>query len=100
MLSVLAKRRRAASLAEVVDIMTTWYVMKDRSGTVGATGVADAVRALHGSRPAIRIHLVGHSLGGRLMAGCAKALCDSPTLQPDSLTLLEAAFSPGDCFRA
>ena len=27
------------------------------------------------------------------MAACAKALCDSPKLQPDSLMLLEAAFS-------
>jgi hypothetical protein len=73
--------------------LTTWYVMKDRSGTVGATGVADAVRALHASHPRVRIHLVGHSLGGRLIAGCAKALCASPRLQPDSLLLLEAAFS-------
>jgi hypothetical protein len=73
--------------------LTTWFVMKDRSGTVGATGVADAVRALHAGRPGIRIHLVGHSLGGRVMASCAKALCESPKLQPDSLMLLEAAFS-------
>ena len=73
--------------------LTTWYIMKDRSGTVGAAGVAPAVRALHKSRPDMRIHLVGHSLGGRLMAGCAKALCDAPELQVDSLTLLEAAFS-------
>jgi pimeloyl-ACP methyl ester carboxylesterase len=55
--------------------------------------VADAVRALHASRPGIRIHLVGHSLGGRLMAGCAKALCETPKLQIDSLMLLEGAFS-------
>jgi hypothetical protein len=27
------------------------------------------------------------------MAACAKALCDPPKVQPDSLTLLEAAFS-------
>jgi hypothetical protein len=73
--------------------LTTWYVMKRRSGTVGATGVAAAVRALHRGRPSIRIHLVGHSLGGRLMASCAKALGSSPKLQPDSLMLLEAAFS-------
>ena len=73
--------------------LTTWYIMKDRSGTVGATGVADAVRALHASHPKVKIHLVGHSLGGRLMAGCAKALCIAPKLQPDSLLLLEAAFS-------
>jgi hypothetical protein len=41
----------------------------------------------------VKIHLVGHSLGGRLMAACVKALGESPTLQPDSLMLLEAAFS-------
>jgi len=73
--------------------LTNWYVMKDRSGTVGAVGVADAVRALHASRPNMRIHLVGHSLGGRLMASCAKALGEAPTLRIDSLMLLEAAFS-------
>ena len=73
--------------------LTTWYVMKDRSGAVGANGVADAVRAVHAARPDIRIHLVGHSLGGRLMAACTKALCTPPPLQPDSVTLLEAAFS-------
>src|SRR5207247_3211012 len=54
--------------------LTTWYLMKDRSGAVGASGVADAVRAMHASHPNVKIHLVGHSLGGRLMAGCAKAL--------------------------
>jgi hypothetical protein len=73
--------------------LTTWYVMKERSGTVGAKGAAAAVRAVHAARPDVRIHLVGHSLGGRLMASCAKALAASPTLQPDSLMLLEAAFS-------
>lgn len=73
--------------------LTTWYVMKDRSGTVGAKGVAAAVRALHGKCPDTKIHLVGHSLGGRLMASCAKALGAPPKVQPDSLMLLEAAFS-------
>lgn len=73
--------------------LTKWYVMKDRSGSVGATGVASAVRKLHASRPDLRIHLVGHSLGGRLMASCAKVLGDAPAVQPASLTLLEAAFS-------
>jgi pimeloyl-ACP methyl ester carboxylesterase len=72
---------------------TTWYVMKARSGTVGATGVAKAVRDLKTAVPNIRVHLVGHSLGGRLMAACAKSLGAGPKLQPDSVTLLEAAFS-------
>jgi hypothetical protein len=73
--------------------LTTWYVMKERSGTVGASGVADAVRRMKAACPSVRVHLVGHSLGGRLMASCAKSLSTPPALQPDSLTLLEAAFS-------
>jgi hypothetical protein len=73
--------------------LTTWYLMKNRSGVVGATGVADAVRALAARRPSMKRHLVGHSLGGRLMAACAKSLCAPPVVRPDSLTLLEAAFS-------
>ena len=73
--------------------LTTWYVMKDRSGNVGARGVAPSVRALRKNAPNIRIHLVGHSLGGRVMASCAKALATRPKLQPDSLLLLQAAFS-------
>jgi len=84
--------RLAGGIGQFLNL-TNWYVMKDRSGTVGATGVADAVRALNARRPGIRIHLVGHSLGGRLMASCAKALCETPKLQIDSLMLLEAAFS-------
>jgi pimeloyl-ACP methyl ester carboxylesterase len=74
--------------------LTTWYVMKNRSGVVGMAGVAQAVRDLKALKPGLKVHLVGHSLGGRLMAGCAKSLADgAPMVQPDSLTLLEAAFS-------
>jgi hypothetical protein len=72
--------------------LTTWYQMKNRAGVVGDRGTAKAVRDLKASRPGLKIHLVGHSLGGRLMAACAKSLA-APELQPDSLTLLEAAFS-------
>jgi hypothetical protein len=73
--------------------LTTWYVMKERSGTVGATGVATCVRTLRTSYPNLRLHVVGHSLGGRLAAACAKALTDTPKVPLDSLMLLEAAFS-------
>lgn len=73
--------------------VTTWYLMKRRSGTVGAAGVADVVRALKTARPSMNVHLVGHSLGGRLMAACAKALATPPPVKADSLMLLEAAFS-------
>jgi pimeloyl-ACP methyl ester carboxylesterase len=55
--------------------------------------VATAVRALRERCPGVKIHLVGHSLGGRLAASCAKALGETPVVQLDSLMLLEAAFS-------
>jgi hypothetical protein len=73
--------------------LTKWYVMKNRSGVAGSAGLAPAIREFHKSCPDVRIHLVGHSLGGRLMAGCVKALGEAPRVQVDSLTLLEAAFS-------
>ncbi|QJR36721.1 hypothetical protein [Gemmatimonas groenlandica] len=82
----------AGRVGQVLNL-TTWYMMKNRSGTVGANGVAAAVRALKARHPALRIHLIGHSLGGRCMAACAKSLCADPAVQPDSLSLLEAAFS-------
>ncbi|WP_411280930.1 hypothetical protein [Gemmatimonas sp.] len=82
----------AGRIGQVLNL-TTWYMMKNRSGTVGANGVAAAVRALKVRHPALRVHLIGHSLGGRCMAACAKALCADPVVQPDSLSLLEAAFS-------
>ena len=82
----------AGSVGQFLNL-TTWYVMKDRSGTVGREGVAPAIREVHKRCPDLRIHLVGHSLGGRLMASCAKALSEDPLLQVDSLLLLEAAFS-------
>ena len=73
--------------------LTTWYLMKERCGTVGANGVAACVRELKALRPAPRVHLVGHSLGGRLVAACAKSLTTAPLCQVDSLVMLQAAFS-------
>ena len=76
--------------------LTTWYVMKNRAGVVGAGGVAQAVRDLKTAASGVKIHLVGHSLGGLLMAACAKSLAQTKTqtkTNPESLTLLEAAFS-------
>lgn len=73
--------------------LTTWYQMKNRGGVVGANGVAKLVRSLKQDLPSMRVHLVGHSLGARLMAACAKTLAMSPPVRPDSLSLLEAAFS-------
>jgi hypothetical protein len=73
--------------------LTTWYLMKNRSGTVGLQGLAPVVRTMASASPQTRIHLVGHSLGGRLVAAAAKGLAAPPVVRISTLTLLQAAFS-------
>jgi len=67
---------------------TTYYEMKTRAGIVGEKGVAPLIDTL--SSEVERIHLIGHSFGGRLVAATAKG---SATKKLAALTLLQAAFS-------
>jgi hypothetical protein len=67
---------------------TTYYEMKTRAGTVGNNGAAPLIEKL--AAKVDRIHLIGHSFGGRLVTAAAKG---STTNKLASLTLLQAAFS-------
>ena len=73
--------------------MITYYKMKARAGTVGRKGLAPVLREVKEEKPDIRIHLVGHSFGGRLVAATALGESSSTALPVDSMTLLQAAFS-------
>ncbi len=67
---------------------TTYFEMKARAGTVGKNGVAPLIDTL---APQVqRIHLVGHSFGGRVVAATAAS---SSTDKIRSLSLLQTAFS-------
>jgi hypothetical protein len=67
---------------------TTYYEMKARAGTVGKNGVAKLVDQL---APSVqKIHLVGHSFGGRVVAAAA---ANATTDKIASLSLLQTAFS-------
>ncbi|MGH8965969.1 MAG: hypothetical protein ACRDXB_11675, partial [Actinomycetes bacterium] len=68
------------------------YVMKDRAGLVGRTGLLGVLKRVHSERPDMRMHLVGHSFGARLVTSTAAAWNDATTPFA-SLTLLQAAFS-------
>jgi len=70
----------------------SWNAMKTLSGNVGALGLAASLRAIQQTPGSARIHLVGHSLGGRLMTACCKSLGQKGG-RIASLSLLEAAFS-------
>lgn len=81
----------AVSSARRIANYATYYQMKDRAGTVGRLGVLDLLNAARAANPAIRLHLVGHSFGGRLVTVAAHGLAANTASA--SLTLLQAAFS-------
>jgi hypothetical protein len=67
---------------------TTYYEMKARAGMVGKNGVAKLIDRL---APQVeRIHLVGHSFGGRVVTATA---ANSTTDKIKSMSLLQTAFS-------
>jgi hypothetical protein len=72
--------------------LTTFLLMFHRCGEVGEKGMSQVVRQVRGAANP-RMHLVGHSLGGRAVTACAKALLDDPPLQVDTMLLLQAAYS-------
>jgi hypothetical protein len=72
----------------------TYWQMKNRAGTVGRNGLGPLIGELHQVAPDIRVHLVGHSFGARLvsyaLAGLPAGLEPSPV---KAVTLLQGAFS-------
>ncbi|MCM2429307.1 serine-threonine protein kinase [Streptomyces sp. RKAG337] len=70
----------------------TYFAMKRRAGTVGQHGLGPALGRLSQSAGTVRVHLVGHSFGARLVSF---ALLGLPTGAHNvkSVTLLQGAFS-------
>ncbi len=84
----------ARNLANLV----TYYQMKARAGSIGQGGVYDMLRRIREERPAdgpaaLRLHLIGHSFGCRLVTAATAGPVGAPPLPVDSLVLLQAAFS-------
>lgn len=71
----------------------TYYKMKDRAGIVGRHGLAELLTRVHGAHEALRIHLVGHSFGCRLVTASLLGSQDNVAVSASSMTLLQAAFS-------
>jgi len=73
----------------------TYYTMKDRAGIVGRTGVVSTIQKIAALNKSLKvprkIHIIGHSFGGRLVTSAANAL--PAGLQLQSMLLLEAAYS-------
>jgi hypothetical protein len=80
----LGAARRLANFA-------TYYQMKERAGTVGTKGLAPILRKARKAVPGLRLHLIGHSFGGRVVTAAALAL--DPGTTGVTMTLLQAAYS-------
>jgi hypothetical protein len=70
---------------------STYYVMKARAGVVGPS-LAGVLQKLRSQRANVRVHLVGHSFGARLVTAAA-ATAGPAGMAIDSMSLLQAAFS-------
>jgi len=70
----------------------TYYAMKRRAGTVGERGLGRVVGQLATAAPDVRVHLVGHSFGGRLVSFALRGLPEG-VRTVKSVTLLQGAFS-------
>jgi hypothetical protein len=73
--------------------LTTYYQMKQRAGLIGASGLNPRLRELRERSSKVRLHLVGHSFGGRLVTAATVGAPGQPAVEPDTVTLLQAAFS-------
>jgi hypothetical protein len=69
----------------------TYYQMKERAGLVGRNGLFPLLRDLRAAFPMLKIHLIGHSFGGRLVTAAASGAKGEPLAE--TMTLLQSAFS-------
>ena len=71
----------------------TYWQMKNRAGVVGQKGLGPAIDRLAGEFPNLRIHLIGHSFGARLVSFALAGIRESEPSPVKSVTLLEGAYS-------
>jgi hypothetical protein len=80
---------------EVLRTMS-YYEMKNRAGVIGQHGLGPLLATLAAAVPGLRVHLIGHSFGARLVAFSLTGLPDTATGAASpvkSLTLVQGAFS-------
>jgi hypothetical protein len=76
--------------------VTSYWLMKDRAGKVGRHGLGPLIGRLHARFDGLRIHLIGHSFGARLVSFALAGLPEDAVGQRSpvkSLLLLQGAFS-------
>lgn len=73
--------------------VASFFQMKGRAGVVGRKGLGPLLVALAKDAPGVRVHLVGHSFGARLVSFSLTAVGGAAASPVHSLVLVQGAFS-------
>jgi hypothetical protein len=84
---------KAINGAKDVLRVFSYNTMKARAGTIGRNGAGPLLAALHAQSPAVRVHLIGHSFGARLVSFALSGVGEPAGSPVASLLLLQGAFS-------
>lgn len=79
------------SIANALNL-STYYQMKDRAGLIGSLGLNPILHDVRKTMPAIKIHLIGHSFGCRVVSAGIAGKDSASAVKADSLILLQGAF--------
>ena len=71
----------------------SYFQMKGRAGDIGRSGLGSFLVALQAAAPTVRVHLIGHSFGARLVAFSLAGIASPEQSPVSSLTLVQGAFS-------
>ncbi|MFC8126712.1 serine-threonine protein kinase [Streptomyces sp. NPDC057302] len=85
-------RKRLWNGAHELLRQASYYAMKRRAGSVGQLGLGPAIGLLAREAPDVRVHLIGHSFGARLVSYSLRGMPAS-VRTVKSTTLLQGAFS-------
>jgi hypothetical protein len=83
----------ALSAARNLLNYSTYYLMKERAASVGRRGLNGVLRQVKALHPSLRVHLIGHSFGARVITAAIDGPAGQAPTTFDTLVLLQAAFS-------
>lgn len=73
--------------------MASYFEMKARAGDIGRNGLGPLLARLHERQPGLRVHLMGHSFGARLVSFALSGITSAEASPVASLCLIQGAFS-------
>jgi hypothetical protein len=85
--------RKAVEGAKDMVRILSYTIMKARAGTVGRVGLGPLLTEIPAKAPGVRVHLIGHSFGARLVSFALSTVGEPDSSPVNSLLLIQGAFS-------